>query len=98
MPGMTDAIEVSVEVPLERERAFAAFTAEFGEWWPPEYTWSQAKLERISLGTAPGDLCSEIGPQGFRADWGRVLAWEPPARLVIAWQIAPSRAPEPDPA
>jgi len=37
-------------------------------------------------------------PHGFTCHWGRVLAWDPPTRLVFAWQIAPDRAPEPNPA
>ena len=45
-----------------------------------------------------GGFCFERGPHGFTCHWGRVLVWDPPARLVLAWQIAPDRAPEPNPA
>jgi uncharacterized protein YndB with AHSA1/START domain len=94
---MTDVARVTLEVPLAPERAFARFTDGIGEWWPPEYTWSQAKLEAIGVEPGAGGMCWERGPHGFRCDWGRVLAWEPPDRLVLSWQISPSRVPEPDP-
>lgn len=42
-------------------------------------------------------MCSEVGPHGFRCDWGRVLAAERPKRLRFTWQIGPSREPVPDP-
>ncbi len=41
--------------------------------------------------------CYERGPFGFTCHWGRVLAWEPPMRLMLAWQINPRREPEPNP-
>ena len=89
----------AVEVTVSPARAFTVFAAGLGEWWPREYTWSQDVLEGIGIEPlAEGGLCFERGPHGFSCHWGRVLAWEPPTRLVLAWQIAPSRAPEPDPA
>jgi uncharacterized protein YndB with AHSA1/START domain len=94
---MSDAVRAAVDVPLAPDRAFSVFTAEIGEWWPPEYTWSQAKLEGFGIEPREGGLCFERGPFGFRCDWGRVTAWEPPARLAFLWQIGPTRAPEPDP-
>jgi uncharacterized protein YndB with AHSA1/START domain len=87
----------TVSVPGTPEQAFAAFTAELGQWWPPEYTWSQDQLAEIGIDARESGLCFEIGPHGFRCDWGRVLAWEPPDRLVLAWQIGPTRVPEPNP-
>ena len=94
---MADAARSSVTVPRSPERAFVAFVDGFVEWWPPEYTWSGQRLEAIGIEPRMGGLCSELGPHGFRLDWGRVLAWEPPSRLVLAWQIGPTRVPEPDP-
>jgi uncharacterized protein YndB with AHSA1/START domain len=94
---MTDAIQYTLTVPLPPTDAFTLFARQFTEWWPREYTWSQSVLEDIGIEARPGGLCYEHGPHGFRCDWGRVLAWEPPGRLVLAWQISPRREPEPNP-
>jgi uncharacterized protein YndB with AHSA1/START domain len=95
---MNSAISSTVEVPLSPEQAFELFTEGFGGWWPREFSWSQDALEEIGMETAKGGFLYEIGPHGFRVDWGRVLEWEPPHRLVFSWQISPARVPEPDPA
>jgi uncharacterized protein YndB with AHSA1/START domain len=100
MTGETalEPIRRSVTVPGSAERAFVHFTTGIRRWWPREYTWSQDVLEEIGLEPGAGGRCFEVGPHGFRCDWGRVVAWEAPRRLVFLWQIAPSRAPEPNPA
>jgi uncharacterized protein YndB with AHSA1/START domain len=95
---MNSAISSTVEVPLSPEQAFQLFTEGLGSWWPREFSWSQDALEEIGMTTAKGGFLYEIGPHGFRIDWGRVLEWEPPDRLVFSWQISPARVPEPDPA
>lgn len=86
-----------VTVALPREAAFRLFTEDLGSWWPTAYTWSRDALEEIGIESGEDGLCSEHGPHGFRVDWGRVLAWEPPGKLVLAWQISPQRVPQPDP-
>lgn len=93
-----DAVVVEVTVPVARRLAFHAFTWGLGGWWPREYTWSREVLVSIGMEPHAGGLCHETGPFGFTCHWGRVLAWELPRRLVLAWQIGPTRAPEPDPA
>jgi uncharacterized protein YndB with AHSA1/START domain len=98
MEPKIESISLGVEVALPTERAFAFFTDHFALWWPREYTWGQEVLEDIGLEPREGGLCFERGPDGFRCDWGRVLSWEPPHRLMLAWQISPRREPEPNPA
>lgn len=75
------------------------FTEALTDWWVKEYTWSgPAALAALGIEPWAGGMLYEIGPYGFRADWGRVLTWDPPRRLVFTWQIGPDRAPVPDPA
>ena len=93
-----EIIHRAIEVPLSAERAFGFFTEHFALWWPREYTWGQEVVEDIGIEPREGGLCFERGPYGFRCDWGRVLSWEPPRRLVLAWQISARREPQPNPA
>ncbi|PZG00596.1 SRPBCC family protein [Micromonospora deserti] len=93
------SLRSSLLVPAPAEQAFAVFTRALTDWWVTEYTWSGPE-HLVELGMEPraGGMLYEIGPYGFRADWGRVLTWDPPRRLVFTWQIGPDRAPVPDPA
>jgi uncharacterized protein YndB with AHSA1/START domain len=93
-----DHIVRSLTVPAPPERAFHAFTAELARWWPVEYTWSGAVLQWIGMEPHARGACYELGPEGFRCDFGRVLHWQPPHLLRFSWQIGPTRVPEPDPA
>ena len=87
----------AVTVPVPVEEAFSAFVG-LARWWPREYTWAADTLEDIGIEPGEGGLCYERGPHGFTCHWGRVLTWEPPTGLVLAWQISPDRVPEPNPA
>ena len=93
-----NAVRHTMTVPVPAGRAFTIFTEGLATWWPQEYTWAQENLDTIGIETHEGGRCFECGPHGFWIDWGRVLAWEPPRRLVLSWQISPSREPVPDPA
>ena len=68
-----------------------------GTWWPREYTWAGDVLEMIGMEIRKGGRCFEKGPYGFTCDWGHILIWEPPKRLIFTWQISPERVPEPNP-
>jgi uncharacterized protein YndB with AHSA1/START domain len=92
-----EPLTASVTVAVPRERAFELFTAEMGSWWPREFSWSQDKLEAIGIEPHADGFAYERGPRGFTMHWGRVKAWDPPARFVFTWQIAADRTPQPDP-
>jgi uncharacterized protein YndB with AHSA1/START domain len=98
MPHTDLSLRVAVTVSVSAAAAFHAFIARIDDWWVPEFSWSgRDRLATIGIEDRLGGMAYEIGPHGFRLDWGRVLAWEPPQRLVLAWQIAPDRVPQPDP-
>jgi len=92
-PPIVRTITVAVAV----ERAFDCFVEELGRWWPGAYTWSGDVLEKIAIEARPGGHCFEIGPNGFRCDWGTVQVLEAPERIIFSWQINYDRTPQPDP-
>lgn len=93
-----EAIRHTVVVQVPADEAFAVFTDEIDAWWPSAYTWAKDTLDTFAIEPGEGGRCFERGPHGFECDWGRVLAWEPPHRLVLSWQISAARVPEPNPA
>jgi uncharacterized protein YndB with AHSA1/START domain len=86
---------VTVGVPVER--AFEVFTASFDSWWPPAYHIGQAEMAEAVLEPRVGGRWFERGVDGSECAWGRVLAWEPPHRLVVTWQINGEWHYDPDP-
>ncbi len=76
---------VSVAVPVDH--AFRVFTESFGSWWPADYHIGQADMATAVLEPRAGGRWYERGVDGSECDWGRVLAWEPPHRLIVTWQI-----------
>jgi uncharacterized protein YndB with AHSA1/START domain len=91
-------IRERVTVVGSPDDAFATFADGFATWWPRQASWSGDVLESIGIEPRVGGFLWERGPHGFRADFGRVQAWEPPHRLVFSWQVGPDRTPEPNPA
>ncbi|WP_458316630.1 SRPBCC family protein [Mycolicibacterium brisbanense] len=77
----------SVTVPLSRERTFDLFTARIGEYWPREHSIGTAPQVDVILEPHAGGRWFERGEDGSECDWGRVVAWEPPSRVVLLWQL-----------
>lgn len=92
-----DKVTKNANVPIPLEKAFDNFVNKLNEWWPKEYSWSQKDLVEIKIDPKKNGLCSEIGPHGFRCDWGRVTKIDPNKEIAFNWQISPQRVPEPNP-
>ena len=98
MTATVPPIELQTAIRPDPAQAFELFFEGFGEWWPAAYAYAgETGLQRITLGARAGDFCHEIGPDGFRVDWGRLTEVDRPTRLKFLWQIAPDRTPSPDP-
>jgi uncharacterized protein YndB with AHSA1/START domain len=83
---------------MPAEKAFAFFTDSFGSWWPADYHIGEADMADATLEPREGGRWYERGVDGSECDWGRVLTWEPPHRLVVTWQINGQWQFDPDPA
>ncbi len=92
-----DSLTASIEITVPSKQAFDCFIRELTLWWPKAYSWSKEKLVELSIEPILNGLCSEIGPNGFRCDWGTVIDVDPGKSLSMRWQITPARNPEPDP-
>jgi uncharacterized protein YndB with AHSA1/START domain len=68
-------------------RAFQVFTEQFDRWWPKSHHIGKADIKQAILEGRAGGRWYEIGVDGSECDWGKVVVWDPPNRLVLVWQI-----------
>lgn len=97
MSAVHDApVRKSVTVRAAVETAFAIFTEDFDSWWPRAHHIGSSPLRKAVIEGRVGGRCYSEQADGTDCDWGTVLAWEPPHRLVLAWQIGGDWKYEPD--
>lgn len=77
----------SVEVKAAPARAFELFAANMGAWWPRGRTPGTNPHSDIVLEPREGGRWFERDEAGNETAWGKVLAWEPPRRLLLGWQL-----------
>ena len=78
----------SVKVNAAPQKAFDVFTSGMGKWWPKQHSLnSKSPQQDVIVEPHAGGRWYERSEDGSECEWGRVLTWEPPARVVLAWQI-----------
>ncbi|WP_433574739.1 SRPBCC family protein [Nocardia brasiliensis] len=87
----------SVTVALPSDKAFKFFTQSFGAWWPSAYHIGRARMADAILEPEAGGRWFERGVDGTEHEWGRILEWESPYRLLLTWQINGHWQYDPDP-
>jgi uncharacterized protein YndB with AHSA1/START domain len=83
-------VYVALRVKATPARAFAVFTEEIGAWWRPSplFQTTPRAPGRLAFEPGEGGRLTETLANGKVFEIGRVLAWEPPARLVFSWRQA----------
>ena len=79
--------EIVVKAPIER--AFSVFTDDFGTFKPREHNMLSVEIAETVFEPRVGGDVFDRGVDGSECRWGRVLAYEPPDRVVISWDISP---------
>ncbi len=83
------SVQSTIVVDAPIERAFTVFTDGMGSWWPREHHILQVDLAETVFEAREGGHVYDRGVDGSECHWGRVLAYEPPDRVVISWDITP---------
>jgi uncharacterized protein YndB with AHSA1/START domain len=84
---VTAPLEISFDVGCSAEHAFTTWTEDLSTWWPADHTASGLAGLVIVLEGEVGGRIYERTPDGVEHDWGRITAWEPPARLAYRWHL-----------
>jgi len=77
-------------------KAFEIFTAQIGRWWPKGNGVGARPLVEVVIEPGVGGRWFERDGEGLETQWGRVLEWAPPRRLVLGWQLNRERRFDPD--
>ena len=95
----TDATVVSRQVVVNAPQAtaFAAFTERFGDFKPPEHNLLAAPIAATVFEPRAGGHIYDRAADGSECRWARILAYEPPNRVVFSWDISPQWQIETDP-
>jgi uncharacterized protein YndB with AHSA1/START domain len=83
---------VEFTVGCAPERAFSLWAEHTSRWWPHSHSVSAEAGLTVTFEPRPGGRIFERTPTGAEHEWGEVLAWDPPRRLVYLWHLRFDRA------
>jgi hypothetical protein len=69
---------------------FDTFIDTIGVWWPVHsMSAGRERVRDVTIERRTGGRVYEVWQDGTTFDWGTLLAWEPPSRFVMTWNITP---------
>ena len=83
------AVQAQIVVDAPLERAFSVFTEDFGNIKPREHNMLGVDIAETVFEPREGGHVYDRGVDGSECRWARVLAYEPPNRIVFTWDISP---------
>lgn len=92
-----NSVKLSIVVEAPIERAFKVFTEDFGSFKPREHNLLAVPIAETVFEPRIGGHVYDRGTDGSECRWARVLAYEPPHRLLLSWDISPQWRLETDP-
>ena len=87
MQAADTSIRKSIVVEAPAERAFSVFTEGIATWWHPDHHIIEAELAEMVFEPRVGGHIYDRGVDGSECRWARVLAYDPPTRVVFSWDI-----------
>jgi len=81
-------VRKTIVVAADPATAFEVFTSRIHRWWPRSHTIGKGPLASVVIEERVGGRWYGVDEDGTETNWGDVLVWSPPERLVLAWRIA----------
>jgi uncharacterized protein YndB with AHSA1/START domain len=81
------AVRKTIVVNAEPEHAFAVFSQNMGQWWPKDHHIGGSPIVAVIVEPCAGGRWYEKDEDGSECNWGTVLVYEPPRRLVFSWHL-----------
>jgi uncharacterized protein YndB with AHSA1/START domain len=83
------SIRTDIVVEAPQERAFRVFVEQFDKVKPREHNLLAVDIAESVFEPRPGGRVYDRGVDGSECQWARLIAYEPPERLVFTWDISP---------
>jgi uncharacterized protein YndB with AHSA1/START domain len=87
-------VDTMVDAPIEH--AFHVFTDGIASWWDPGHHLLDGTIESMTFEPRVGGHVIDRYADGRELAWARVLAYEPPDRVVFSWDITTDWQPSTD--
>ncbi len=91
------SVKQSIVVDAPVSHAFKVFVEEFGNFKPREHNMLQVPIAETVFEPRVGGFIYDRGVDGSECRWARVLAYDPPHRVLLSWDISPRWQIETDP-
>ncbi|HWD74454.1 MAG TPA: SRPBCC family protein [Solirubrobacteraceae bacterium] len=85
--SVASPVRTSILVEAPQKRAFEVFTADMASWWPADKHVLEGELAGMVFEPRVGGRIYDRAVDGSECSWARVLAYEPPSRVVFSWDI-----------
>ena len=80
-------VKKSIVVNAPRDHVFRTFTERFDTWWPRSHHIGERETFTGIIEPRRGGRWFERGDDGTESPWGHVIDWQPPERIVLAWEL-----------
>ena len=88
IPLQRPPIRQSTTVRSPVEHTFEVFVDQFDQWWPLRtHSLGEERVIGVTIERRAGGRVYETWDDGQTRTWGTLLAWEPPTRFVLTWDI-----------
>jgi uncharacterized protein YndB with AHSA1/START domain len=84
---LIEPVRRQIEVEVPAAEAFELYTQEIPKWWVKEHFIGPVPPVDIIMEPKAGGRFYEVAADGGECDWGKVLVWEPPMRVVTSWHL-----------